>query len=157
MVIKMKALIILLLLTTSVFGQSSEKAGKIKSPKTLEQAIEQLDLLFPDSSKQQIIELTEKEFLNRTHFSTGMWIRNDWLYKRFLGFNLGDSDLRKNLISKGLFTNDDMSAVILTSFYRHIKKEDLNVEQQIRDIHQYYKNMNDPVWVKQQQEVLFNY
>ena len=98
--------------------------------------------------------MTEKEFLAKSHFSTGLWIRNYWLYDRYLfGLIVVKSDLRKDLSAKGLFTNDDMSGVILCSYYRKLNNQDINLDQQIKDVHQWYINMNNPKWRAEQDSI----
>jgi hypothetical protein len=83
-----------------------------------------------------------------------MWIRNDWLYnRRFFGLIVSKSALRKDLNSKGLYTNDDMSSVLLCSYYRKCNNLDINLDQQIKVIHQWYINMNNPVWRAQQDSI----
>ena len=141
---------LLLVVSICFNGYGVQTRDKDYHPATLSEAIEQLDIVFPDSTKQQIIAMSESDFLTRTHFSTGLWIRNEWLYDRsffgFLGFAPSESSLRKELVSRGLPSNDDMSALILRSYYRHLLNQDLQVEQQIEDTRQYYINMNDPAW-----------
>ena len=98
--------------------------------------------------------MTENEFIAQTHFTTGMGIRNEWLYNRyFLGLIVTKSELRKDLSAKGLFSNDDMSGVILRSFHRKLSGIDINLDQQIKDIYQWYANMNNPEWRAEQDSI----
>ncbi len=60
--------------------------------------------------------------------------------------------MRKELQAKGLPTNDDMSGLILCSYYRKLKGQDLAIDQQIKDVHQFYSNWNNPEWRKKQKE-----
>jgi len=88
-----------------------------------------------------------------------MWIRNDWLYNRYLfGLIVTKSELRNDLASKGLFHNDDMSGIILRSYYRHLHNQDLKVEEQIeyyqkrwRESFEYqYRLKNDTAFYRQE-------
>src|SRR5688572_13022859 len=91
------------LLTANVFGQNDLKKELRYHPKTLDEALTQLDKKFTDSSKVKIINMTESDFVASTHFSLGRWIRNEWLYNRyFFRLIVTQSDLRKELASKGL-------------------------------------------------------
>lgn len=135
----MKKIVILFALCfvgVTLWGQDYSKKERNYKPKNFEEALVQLDKIFPDSIKTGIRSFTEEEFVSNSHFGTGMWIRNEWLYKRFLGFNMGESDLRKELTSMGLLFNDDMSATILRSYYRKLQGQAINLDQQIDDIFQ---------------------
>jgi hypothetical protein len=135
-------ILIFLLLSINLFCQEIEEKDKDYCPKNLTEAIAQLDIIHADSTKHQIISMSENEFLMNTHFTIGLWIRNEWLYDRFLGFNIGDSELREELFEMGVPTNDDMSGLILRSYYRHLTNQEINVEQQINDIQKYYLKIN---------------
>jgi len=138
----MKSILIFLILSIKILSQDLSFPDIDYHPKNFEEAIAQLDVLYPDSIKEQIAEIDENEFLKNTHFTTGRFIRNEWLYDRFLGFNIGDSDLREQLLEMGIPTNDDMSSLILRTYYRHLTNQDLKVEEQIIDIQNYYFNSN---------------
>lgn len=146
-------ILFLLLFSLSSFGQTDFKKELKHHPKTFEESLTQLDKIFSDSTKNQIRNMTEGDFVTRAHFATGMWIRNEWLYNRyFFKLIVQESDLRQELVAKGLPTNDDMSGLILRSYYRKLKGQDLAVDQQIKDVHQFYININNPEWRKKQDE-----
>lgn len=134
-------LIIGLIISFNLFGQDLTKKEKKYIPKDFNESLTQLDKLIPDSTKNRIKSITEDDFLAQSHFSTGMWIRNNWLYNRYLfGLIVTKSDLRKELSAKGLSHNDDMSGIILRSYHRKLIGIDINLAQQIKDIHQWYVN-----------------
>lgn len=116
---KIITIIILISFSTILVAQQYTKKELKYKPKNLEEAIHQLDIMFSDTTKEQIKLMTEDEFIGKTHFTTGMYIRNYWLYDRYL-FSLIvlRSELRDTLTNLGLFHNDDMSGLILRSFYR---------------------------------------
>ena len=150
---KQTLILFLLLFSLSSFGQTDLKKELKHHPKTFEESLTQLDKIFSDSTKNQIRNMTESDFVTKTVFSTGIWIRNEWLYDRyFFKLIVQESDLRKELVVKGLPTNDDMSGLILRSYYRRLKGQDLAVDQQIKDVHQLYINMNNPEWREKQNE-----
>ncbi len=143
----------LLVFSLSSYGQINLNKEFKHHPKTFEESLKHLDKIFSDSTKNQIRNMTEGDFAKRSHFDVGMWIRNEWLYDRyFLKLIVQGSGLRKELVAKGLPTNDDMSVLILRSYYRKLKGHDLAVEQQIKDIYQFYSNVNNPEWIKKQDE-----
>lgn len=144
---RISILLLGLVISFNLFGQNLTKNEFSYIPKDFNESLTQLNKVIPDSTKRKIKSMTENDFLAQTHFSTGMWIRNYWLYNRYLfGLIVTKSDLRKDLTTKGLDSNDDMSSVILRSFHRQLNNVDINLDQQIKEIHQWYKNMNNPDW-----------
>ena len=131
-------ILLLFFISTNLFSQENREDDLDYKPKNLREAISQLDIIFSDSTKEQIITMSEDEFVINTHFSTGLWIRNEWLYDRVLGYSIGDSDLREELLEMGVPSNDDMSGLILRSYYRHLTNQNLNVDQQIIEIQRFY-------------------
>lgn len=138
------------LVTNQLPGQEVNKDYK---PINLNEAIIQLDLIFPDSTKQKISQMEEREFLGKAHLSTGMWIRNNWgLWK--------GGDLLKYFNGLGIHHPDDMSGIILCSYYRHLKNLDYELDSQIKFYQDYwektqeheYKMKNDPVYASKFQQ-----
>jgi len=118
-----------LFLITNLNAQNRNKRYK---PKDLEESITQLGIIFPDSTKNNIFNLTEEEFVKNTHLTTGMWIRNNWgLWRK--------RELAKYFNTLGIFHPDDMSGIILTSYYRHLHNQDLKVEEQIEYHKEYWR------------------
>lgn len=151
---KHSILILGLILSLNLFGQDLTNKEMKNKPKDFNESLTQLNRIIPDSTKTKIKSMTENDFIAQTHFVTGMWIRNNWLYDRFLlGLIVIKSDLRKDLTAKGLYSNDDMSGVILRSFYRQLNNVDINLDQQIKDIHQWHVNMNNPEWRAKQDSI----
>ena len=144
---KYHILLLALIISFNLFGQSPTKKELKYIPKDFNESLIQLNKIIPDTTKEWIKTMTENDFIAQTHFSTGMWIRNYWLYNRYLfGLIVTKSDLRKDLTTKRLYSNDDMSGVILRSFYRQLNSIDIDFDQQIKNIHQWYVNMNNPAW-----------
>ena len=131
-------ILLVYLISTNLFSQVIREDDPDYKPRNLQEAISQLDIIFPDSTKEQIVTMSEDEFVINTHFSTGLWIRNEWFYNRVLGYSIGDSDLRKELLEMGIPSNDDMSGLILRSYYRHLTKQELKIDQQIIEIKKFY-------------------
>jgi len=109
-----------------------ENDEKAYIPKNLDETILQLDKEFDDSTKQSIIEMNEMDFICDLHFSTGMWIRNNWgLW--------GGADLTNYFNNLGGHHPDDMSSIILTCYYRHLKHQAYELDKQIRYYQDYLK------------------
>ncbi len=98
-------------------------------PKNLNDAISELDKNISDSSKMLIQKMSEEDFLVESHFGRGKAIRNNW--------NLwGKSRLRRYFKTKGISHPDDMSSIILKSYYRKINNQEIKLKEQVK----YYKN-----------------
>ena len=89
------------------------KDMKKQKPKNLTECIQMLDKNLKKQDKEYIKTLTEDEFFMESHFTLGMGIRNEWLRS-------GNPELVKFFLDQGVKHLDDMSAMILTSYYRHL-------------------------------------
>jgi len=134
--IGIKFLIIVLMISSNSLAQNNEKKKLDYKPKTLDEAIIQLDLIIPDSSKHQIKEMSENEFRGRSHFSMGLWIRNDWgLWKK--------QKLAKHFNNLGIYHPDDMSGIILTCYYRHLNNQEYKLDEQIKYYQEYWRKAKE--------------
>ena len=107
-------------------------------PKNLEEALTQIDLNLSDSLKLEIKKKSENDFTSESHFGLGIGMRNNWrLWK--------GSDLSKYFNSIGIFHPDDMSGIILTSYYRKLTGLEIKLDEQIA----YYKEYWDEVELTQ--------
>ena len=103
-------------------------------PKNLNDAISELDKNINDSSKIVIRKMSEEDFLSESHFGRGKAIRNNW--------NLwSKSRLRRYFKIKGISHPDDMSSIILTSFYRKLNNQEVKINEQINDCKRYYREI----------------
>ena len=90
-------------------------------PRTLDEALVTLERGVSSDTRAMMRSWAEDK-TNDLHFGLGRWIRDNWLLGPLY------QDLRK----LGLQHGDDMSAVILTSFWRRLHHEPLRVEEQVR-------------------------
>ena len=67
----------------------------------------------------------------RYHRTIGMWMRNNWGLWR-------GSRLKQYFNNLGVNHPDDMSAIILTSFWRHLHKQPIKLEEQIKVCQDYW-------------------
>jgi len=98
----------------------------IKIPLNLTEALDELNSQLDDEEKEKIRNLGEDEFVILSHMFMGQNLRNLWLYPE-------GSPLMKFFKDEGLFMEDDMSDIILRSFYRYLKGEDIRYEGQLGD------------------------
>ena len=106
------------------FGQIKNINMKKEKPKNLTECIQMLDNILKKEDKEKAKTLTESEFLIETYFGTGMGIRNEWIRS-------GNPELVKFFLDQGVEHLDDMSAMILTSYYRHLLGKEIDFEGQI--------------------------
>ena len=106
------------------FGQIKNIHMKKQKPKNLTECIQMLDKNLKKQEKEYIKTLTEEEFFMESHFTLGMGIRNEWIRS-------GNSELVKFFSDEGVKHPDDMSAMILTSYYRHLLGKEIDFEGQI--------------------------
>ena len=105
-------------------------------PKTLDECFVELGKIFNKFQLEEFKAKTEDE-LAIYHFGLGLWMRNNW------GLWCG-SPLAKYFNSMGIFHADDMSGIILRSFHRHLKCEELRLEKQIEFFQEYWKRGSMP-------------
>jgi|TARA_Y100000310_G_C20685879_1_gene818956 hypothetical protein len=95
-------------------------------PKDLDDCFAQLERVLEPEQIEAIRTGTEADTI-QYHFGLGMWIRNNWKL-------WGGSRLTKWFNAVGVMHPDDMSSIILISFWRHLNNRPIDVGQQI----QYY-------------------
>lgn len=108
-------------------------------PKDLDDCFLQLDSFWNDSIKNDIKANSENDFLTESHFGIGRWIRNNWGLWGEKG-----SRLSKYFNEKGAYHPDDISSVILTSYYRHLQNKPIELEKQISYYDFYWKVNREP-------------
>ncbi|MCB2411162.1 DUF6794 domain-containing protein [Hymenobacter lucidus] len=140
-------LLLAFLIVTTSLGQSLLKADRRYQPLTLEDAVRHLQKLHSDSLKQCIVSQTEEEFTAGAHFGLGMWMRNNWGLWR-------GGPLAKHFNTLGVYHPDDMSGIILTTYYRALRQQDWQLDQQVQRYQAYWQAAaaheqrwkNDPVY-----------
>lgn len=111
----------------------AEKIDGVYIPKDLDDAIRTLDTSFTEEMKAFITDsLSENDYAGRFHFTDGLWLRNNW------GFWRG-SRLSEYFDSIGIWHPDDMSSIIMRSYYRHLKGEDIRLDEQIKYYNDFWK------------------
>lgn len=120
----MKIITTLLICFISIcsFGQNVKNLRG--TPKTVTESFLYFEQMFDDTAKYTFMTLPEDIATGRLHNSMGMWIRNNWRL-------WGNSAIKKSLIDSGLSHPDDMSAVLLKSYYRHLNNKPLNISEEV--------------------------
>jgi hypothetical protein len=115
-------------------AQEFSKSEIKYKPKNLNESIIQLNKIHNDSIKNEIRNMTEKEFTGNSHFGLGMWIRNNWkLWKK--------SELSKSFNEIVIYHPDDMSGIILTSYYRNLNEKPIELDEQVLFYKKYWENL----------------
>jgi uncharacterized protein DUF6794 len=109
---------------------AAAEATQQNAPKTLEEALTALDTLFTPRIKQWIDSVPESDMI-QFHFSTGLWMRNNWgLW--------GGGPLARYFNGIGIYHPDDMSGIILTSYWRRHHSQDLRLDEQVKSYKAYW-------------------
>ena len=102
-------------------------------PKTLEECYVELEKDKLDDFESWI-NMKERQAISNAHFSLGQWIRNNW------GLWKAEGELYEWFKENEIEHADDMSNIIITSFYRHMKKLEIRLEEQFNHTVEYYLN-----------------
>lgn len=106
-----------------------------KVPSSLEEAFDILDELISEEEVQELRSMSLDSFIGRTHHGMGRWLRNNWnLWKE-------EGPLYDYFVDLGLEHADDMSGVILTSYWRKKNGKDLDVKKQVVKYQKYWLRM----------------
>lgn len=99
--------------------------GETRAPKTRKECFDILDRMLAKEDRESIAQM---EGVDGLHFTLGLWIRNNWIYrqseketKRLLkDFRKDEDDL--------FFTHpDDFSSTILKSYQTYLKQEHIDL------------------------------
>ncbi len=102
-------------------------------PKNLEDCFSQINSFWNDSTKIQVKNWKEKEFIGKSHVGFGRWMRNNWRI-------WGGSRLSKYFNDLEIYHPDDMSGIILVSYHRHLNNKEIKLEEQVKYYQDYCKN-----------------
>lgn len=111
--------------------ESEAPSDEIYIPKNLSDSFDDLKRQLRAEDIDQMRSGTEADMIEY-HFGLGRVIRNRW------GL-FGGSRLSTWFNTQGLSHPDDMSGVILTSFWRHLNDQPIELEQQIKTYQDYWK------------------
>ena len=139
----------LMLVTNSGKGnklKNMDSKLKMNQPADLDSAVSFLvENFFDDKDKKAIEELTESQFVGRTHHMIGRAIRNDWYlwWNKDHAFDMWPKEqptIVKFFNDLNIHHADDMSGIILTSVYRRLQNQELKLDNQVQEYIEYWKN-----------------
>lgn len=104
-----------------------------KQPSNLEECFVALKKMLNKREMRFILESDDEKVMHRYHSSLGRYIRNEW------GLWSG-SKLRNYFENLGLNHPDDMSGLILCSFWRRVHNKPLNIDKQIETYQEWWKD-----------------
>jgi hypothetical protein len=100
-------------------------------PENLDGCFKELEIMLMPEFIQKIRDGSEDDMV-QYHFGLGLWMRNNWgLWK---GLRLA-----KWFNAQGIDQPDDMSGIILTSFWRHLHKQPIKMDEQVKSYQDYWK------------------
>jgi hypothetical protein len=106
-------------------------------PNNLEDCFDELKRMLPPDTIRELKQGPENS-MNRYHLNLGLWIRNNWGLWR--GSRLADYfnhyDIRHP---------DDMSSIILDSFWRHLNDRPIKFGEQVQFYKEYWNLISIPV------------
>jgi hypothetical protein len=104
----------------------------MKNPSNLEEAFE---VLKDDLAPNEQIEIMNmpKEKLCRLHSNLGRWIRNNWKLWQ-------DGPMKIYFNNLGIHHADDMSGIIIESFWHHLRNEPLDLDNQVNYYQEFWKS-----------------
>lgn len=107
----------------------------MSGPNNLEECFEALNNLLSFEDQTWFIQ-TDSPL--KLHHTLGQWIRNNW------GLWQEDSPLHQWFkTTYGLWHADDMSGLILESFWHHLRNEPLDIDAQVQKYKEYWEKQNE--------------
>jgi hypothetical protein len=105
--------------------------NKVYIPATLLDAFAELDRMLTVQFRSQFAADSSQAVLQ--HFNLGLWMRNNWDLWR-------GSRLSRFFNHIGVCHPDDMSGIILRSYWRYLHGRELQLEEQVRASQQYWRD-----------------
>ncbi len=118
-------------------AKQKAKESEVPPPKTLEEAHQQLEKLLPKDEVAKIDAMKTEDEMIEYHFGLGMGMRNSWgLW--------GGGPLAQHMNKLGFHHSDDMSGVILETFWCKRHKKDFRLKERAAYYAAYWKASADP-------------
>lgn len=114
---------------------SEGQISRIYIPKDLDDCFKELKKRLSPELIEEMKTGTEND-MNKYHHGLGMWMRNNWgLWS--------NSRLKKYFNDLGIRHPDDMSGIILTSFWRYLNDKPIKLQEQIKYYQDYWKKIKE--------------
>jgi hypothetical protein len=105
-------------------------------PSTLDEALAELDRMLPATVTRSMVCGTESE-MGHYHFGLGVYMRNNWdLW--------ADGALAEQFRALGIRHADDMSGIILGSYWRRLRQRPIDLEGQVTYYKAYWEAHRSP-------------
>ena len=103
------------------------------TPRTIDEAILYFSTKWSENEKNQFKFQQEDIAVSESHFSVGMFIRNQWIRH-----GRGSLQLTNEFSKIGIFNPDDMSSIILRSLHRKLNNLPLDIQTQTEKYIQFW-------------------
>lgn len=114
----------------------SSAKDQIYIPADLEDSFVELKRMLTPAMLKNMNEGSEESMVG-FHFGLGMWMRNNWGLR-------GGSRLAKYFNKIGIDNADDMSGIILDSFWRHLHSKPIKLKEQVAHYQMFWKVNREP-------------
>jgi len=105
-------------------------------PKDLDDSIRELKKISDPENIAQLKSKEEKDLI-QYHHGLGMYLRNRWIH----GLQCERSRLGQYFLDLGVTHPDEMSSIIIKSFWRHLNEKDINLKEQLESQVRQKKNI----------------
>jgi len=115
---------------------SVRSCAQVSTPVNINEAINYFEDNWSQKEKYDFKNKSEETSVSELHFTTGLWIRNNWIRGK-------DNDLVKYFDSIGINNPDDISSIILTSLHRKLNDREIKLNDQVKYYHDYWKSITE--------------
>jgi hypothetical protein len=115
--------------------KANRKNGDSNVPRNLEECLSLFEDFFTPEGIKEIKKMDERDMCV-LHHEIGRWLRNNW------GLWRTESNLCKWFQEQGVFHPDDMSDIILKSFWRKMNDKSIKLDEQIQCCKIYWEKRN---------------
>jgi hypothetical protein len=119
--------------SSNAYGEprkDSSTADGYYVPRDLGEALTEVDRIMGSSGRADVLKAKERDMIDY-HFSFGLWMRNNWLRHH--------SRLAQYFKQLGIVDYDDMSGIILDSYWRQLHGKPIDLGGQVRHCQDYWK------------------
>lgn len=102
-------------------------------PKDVDDSFKELEKMMPPAMVSEMKAKDEKD-LSRYDITLGRWLRKNWQL-------WGESKMAQYFRKMGIFHPDDMSTIVIVSFWRHLNEKPINLEEQVESCKAYWEKM----------------
>lgn len=111
-----------------------ESSTGVYIPKDLEDSFKELIAMLHPSLVEEMKSNSEEDMI-KYHHGLGIWIRNNWgLWSK--------SRLTEYFNGIGIFHPDDMSGIIIDSFWRYLNNKPIRLEEQVKSYKEVWETTN---------------